>query len=62
MLVEKKMFKKIIVRFRFDVDVYEKSEPIPREDLLKRIQGKAAVLCMLTDKVDADVLNIAGKC
>jgi len=44
----------------FDVDVYEKSEPIPREDLLKRIQGKAAVLCMLTDKVDADVLNIAG--
>ena len=56
------MLKKIIVRFRFDVDVYEKSEPIPREDLLKRIQGKAAVLCMLTDKVDADVLNIAGKC
>jgi len=44
----------------FDVDVYEKSEPIPREDLLKRIHGKAAVLCMLTDKVDADVLNSAG--
>ncbi|CAG9862612.1 unnamed protein product [Phyllotreta striolata] len=34
--------------------------PVPKTELLKNIENKHALLCMLTDRVDAEVLNKAG--
>lgn len=33
---------------------------MPREELLKNIEGKDGLFCMLTDKIDEEVLNHAG--
>ena len=36
----------------YRVDIYEKDEVIPHKELLKRVQGVDALLCLLTDKID----------
>ena len=46
---------------RFEVDVWKMPSPIPREELLKRIPGKDALYCLLTEKIDKEVLDAAGK-
>ncbi len=43
-----------------DVDLYDGSGAIPHDDLLRRIRGKHALVCLLTDRVDAEVLDAAG--
>ena len=43
-----------------DVDLYTGSTAIPREELLMRMAGKHAVVCLLTDAIDAGVLDAAG--
>ena len=48
------------LRKRCDVDVYEGEFAIPRDELLKRIQGKAGAVTLLTEKVDAELLDAAG--
>jgi glyoxylate reductase len=40
-----------------DLDLYTGERPIPREELLARVRGKHALLCLLTDRVDRDVLT-----
>lgn len=40
--------------------VWDSDEPVPRTELLKGVQGAAGILCLLSDKIDADVLNAAG--
>lgn len=40
--------------------MWEKPEPIPRSELLSRIPGVEAVYCVLTDKIDDEVLDAAG--
>ncbi len=42
------------------VDLHEADAPIARDDLLSRVRGKQALLCLLTDRVDRDVLE-AGR-
>jgi glyoxylate reductase len=43
-----------------DVDVYvDESGAIPRELLLDRIAGKQALVCLLTDRIDAEVMDRA---
>jgi len=39
-----------------DVDLYAGDAAIPRAELLKRVAGKQALLCLLTDRVDEEVL------
>jgi glyoxylate reductase len=39
------------------VDLYEGDGPIPRSELIARVRGKQALLCLLTDRVDADVID-----
>ncbi len=39
------------------VDLYEDDDPIPRAELLSRVRDKQALLCLLTDRVDAEVLD-----
>lgn len=44
----------------YDVDVYENDEVIPRDVLLERTQGVDALLSLLTDKIDSEVMDAAG--
>jgi glyoxylate reductase len=44
----------------YDIDTYEKNEVIPRNILLNRVRGCDAILSLLTDKIDDDVLRAAG--
>lgn len=36
-------------------------DAVPREELIKNISGCTALICMLTDKIDKEVLDAAGK-
>jgi len=44
-----------------ELDIWEGEEVIPREELLKRVKGADALLPLLTDKIDAEVMDAAGK-
>lgn len=44
-----------------DVQFWDSDEAIPQDELLKKVQGVGALLCMLTDKIDDEVLAKAGK-
>lgn len=44
----------------YDVSIYPKDEIIPRKALLKGAQGVDAILCDLTEKIDAELLDAAG--
>jgi glyoxylate reductase len=43
-----------------EVDLWTEKDAIPREELLRRVAGKSAVVCLLTDTMDAAVLDAAG--
>jgi glyoxylate reductase len=43
-----------------EVEVNRQDRPLTREELLKQVRNRDAVLCMLTDKIDAEVLEAAG--
>jgi glyoxylate reductase len=45
---------------RFDADVWDGDMAMPREQLLDRIQGKVAAITLLTERVDAELLDAAG--
>lgn len=42
------------------VDLWTGREAIPRDELLARVTGKQALVCLLTDTIDAAVLDAAG--
>lgn len=39
---------------------WDSDEPVPRAELLKGVQGAHGLLCLLSDKIDAEVLDAAG--
>jgi glyoxylate reductase len=43
-----------------DVDRYDGAAAIPREELIERVAGKHALVCLLTDHIDRDVIE-AGR-
>lgn len=43
-----------------DVDLWADELPPSRADLLQRVRGVDALLCLLTDKIDAEVMNAAS--
>lgn len=43
-----------------DVDLWTDELPPPREELLKRVQGVDGLLCLLTDRIDGEVMDTAG--
>ena len=48
---------KILESAGLEVDLWEFDSPIPREELIKRIKGKDALLSQLVDKIDSEVIN-----
>lgn len=61
-LVTRKLPSKVIARLEehFEVDLYVGESAIAREELLRRVAGKDAIVCLLTDTIDAAVLDAAG--
>ncbi len=49
------------VREFCDVDLWQDELPPSRAELLRRVQGMDGLLCLLTDRVDGDVMDAAGK-
>lgn len=45
---------------RCDIDLWDSDDPISREELLRRVCGLDGLYCLLTEKVDADLLEAAG--
>ncbi|XP_020516926.2 glyoxylate reductase/hydroxypyruvate reductase [Labrus bergylta] len=43
-----------------EVSMWDSDEPVPRTELLKGVQGAHGLLCMLSDKIDAELLDAAG--
>ena len=50
-----------LLRKHFLVKVYPKDQAIPRKELLKEVQQCDALLCLLTEKIDQEVLNTNPK-
>lgn len=45
---------------RYDVDVNPDDRALTRDELLKNVKGRDAVISLLTDKIDGEVLDAAG--
>lgn len=43
-----------------DVLLNKKSEPPSRKEILRNVRGKDGIICMLSDKIDAEVMESAG--
>lgn len=50
-----------LLRRHFLVKVYQKDQVIPRKELLKEVKQCDALLSLLTEKIDAEVLNANSK-
>jgi glyoxylate reductase len=61
-LVTRKLPSSVISRLEAEceVDLYTGSKAISREELLQRVKGKHALVCLLTDAVDTVLLDAAG--
>jgi glyoxylate reductase len=61
-LVTRKLPSSVIAKLEAvaDVDLYSGAKAISREELLERVRGKDAIICLLTDVIDAAVLDAAG--
>lgn len=44
----------------YEINISEAERPLTQEELLEGIKGVDAVMCLLTDKIDGDVMDAAG--
>ena len=49
-----------MIRNSCDVDLWEDELPPSRAELLQRVQGVNGLLCLLTDRIDGEVMDTAG--
>lgn len=49
-----------LARQRCQVDLWPEDLPPPRDALLRHVRGVDGLLCLLTDKIDAEVMDSAG--
>ena len=61
-LVTRKLPSSVIAKLEAvsEVDLYAGSAAISRDELLQRVAGVDAIVCLLTDTIDAAVLDAAG--
>lgn len=52
----------VLARLRgaHDVEYFDSSEPMPRQDFLQRLRGASAVMCVLQNRFDAEACEAAG--
>lgn len=51
----------LIRKAGYEVTVCEQDRPLSREELLEAVAGKDGILCLLHDKIDAEVITAADK-
>ena len=44
-----------------EVTYWKDDSVIPKQDLILNVKNKDAIICLLTDRIDSDVLKEAGK-
>ena len=49
------------LRAEHEVDAWEETSSIPRDELLSRVTGADAIVCLLTERIDDAVLEAAGE-
>lgn len=49
-----------LIRDRFEIDLWPAELPPSRRDLLERVRGVDGLLCLLTDRIDGEVMDAAG--
>src|SRR3990167_2415807 len=49
-----------LLQGQVDLEVWEEDRAIPREVLLEKVKGVDAILSLLTDKIDGEVMDAAG--
>jgi glyoxylate reductase len=61
-LVTRKLPSSVMARLEAasDIDLYVGSSAISREELLQRVKGVDAIVCLLTETIDVAVLDAAG--
>lgn len=42
------------------MSLWDSDEPVPRSELLKNVQGAHGLLCVVPEKIDAEILDAAG--
>ena len=47
---------------KYNVQVYKKNTQIPKEELLKNVKDADAVISLLNDNIDPEIINVMGKC
>lgn len=50
-----------LLKKHFDVEINPQDRVLLREELLEKVKGKDAVLCLLTDNIDKEVFETAGE-
>lgn len=46
---------------RVQFDLWDSDDiPVPRKELLQKVKGVDGLLCVLTEKIDAELLDAAG--
>ncbi len=51
---------KVLKAAGYQVDIFEKDQTVPKKELLKRISGCDALISLLTDPIDAEIMDAAG--
>lgn len=45
---------------RLNLDVWDSEEQIPRDEFLKRVKNIDGLYCLITERVDGELLDVAG--
>ncbi|HJW84145.1 MAG TPA: D-glycerate dehydrogenase, partial [Anaerolineae bacterium] len=49
------------LRAACEVSLWDSDDPVPRDRLLRDVAGADGLYCLLTERVDAEVLNAASR-
>lgn len=49
-----------ILENKVDMDIFEGDRPISKDELLERVKGKDGLYCLLSDRIDREVIEAAG--
>jgi len=41
---------------KFELEINEENRPLPKEEIMERLEGKEALLCLLTDTIDEELM------
>ena len=48
------------LRPHFEITQWNNDGPVPQNELLEKVQGMDALFCLLTDRIDKEVIDTAG--